>query len=339
MQISHKMTVPDKLWEIIRVKKWKQKELAGKLNVSEKTMSFWINGKKRPSESKEREISLLYNDIFSQENQVSRVDLTIQDYQSREGLDETEKTFTIKEKDYYAAKCYVLSLEKDNRRYIFLYPSMGKETDGWYKVGGKSLIFYKNLLAPRLGREAKIRDDTDRAHRFKNGIASIRWGNKLMEEAESLGYSATRTKFGVIEIDLLKDFADSEIKGMLGVVLDERNRVKKLVKPKENYPDLMMAMNKLTQVLPSKIKKLDATYREIWGEELLLPMVELNKIYFRFANGRMEKRDAKAEMLERTDDISAMIYMMDECGMLNITARTRLGENVVDIRRRIEEIV
>ena len=183
MEITHKMTIPDKLWEIIRVKKWKQKELAGKLNVSEKTMSFWINGKKRPSEGKEREINLLYNDIFNNQLKDSDVNQVIKDYQSRDGLDETEKTFTLPEKDYYEAKCYVLSREKENKRFVFLYPSMGKESDGWYKVGGKSLIFYKNLLAPRLGREAKIRDDTDRVHRFKNGIASIRWGNKLMEEA------------------------------------------------------------------------------------------------------------------------------------------------------------
>ena len=55
------------------------------------------------------------------------------------------------------------------------------------------------------------------------------------------------------------------------------------------------------------------------------------------ANGRMEKRDAKLEMLERADDIAAMIYMMDEAQMLNVTVRTAMGENVVKIRRAIEE--
>lgn len=80
MQISHKMTIPDKLWEIIRVKKWKQKELAGKLDVSEKTMSFWINGKKRPSVGKEKEINLLYNNIFNNQLKVSGVNLVIKDY-------------------------------------------------------------------------------------------------------------------------------------------------------------------------------------------------------------------------------------------------------------------
>lgn len=64
--------------------------------------------------------------------------------------------------------------------------------------------------------------------------------------------------------------------------------------------------------------------------------MEILKIYFRMADGRMERRDAKLEMLERVDDISAMIYLMDECRMLNITARTMMGENVVKIRNAIE---
>ena len=138
-------------------------------------------------------------------------------------------------------------------------------------------------------------------------------------------------------IDLKKEHSDAEIKTMINVVRAERDRVKKMVRPKANYPEIMMAMNKLIQVLPSKVKKLDRSYREVLGKELLEPMTEMVKIYFRFANGKMEKRDAKLEMLERTDDLMAMIYMMDESGMLDITARTKIGENVVAIRKEIEE--
>ena len=336
MKITHRMTASDKLREIIRVKKWKQKELAKQFGVSEKTVSFWINDKKRPSEGHLNEIDKMHDDLMNHEVPARLRDV-VQDYQARDGLDETEKTFTVDEKTYYEGKCYVLAREKDNSRYVYLYPSTSKEADGWYKVGGRSLLFYKNLLAPRLGREAKVRDDTDKVHRFNKGITSVRWGERLMAEAEGLGYRASRTQHGIIVIDLMRDYSEAEIKAMAEVVRLERDKVKKMVKPKANYPNIMVVMNKLIQVLPSKVKKLDASYRGVWGKELLEPMTEMIKIYFRFANGRMEKRDAKIEMLERTDDLMAMIYMMDECGMLDVTARTRLGENVVEIRREIEE--
>lgn len=335
MKISHKMTTGDKLKEILWVKKWKQKELAAKFGVSEKTMSFWVNNKKRPAGYRLDEIDKMYREIDHSDVDEGAADI-VRDYQAREGLEEHEKVFTEKQKSYYEGKCLVLAKETKNNRYVFLYPSIGGEKEGWYKVGGRSLLFYKNLLASRLGREAKIRDDTDRVHRFRNGIASVRWGDRLMVEAEELGYTASKIKFGVIVIDLKKEYSDAEIRVMTKAARAERNRLRKMIKPKANYPEIMMAMNKLIQVLPSKIKRIDKSYRETWGKELMEPMTEMVKIYFRFANGRMERRDARIEMLERTDDLAAMIYMMDESGMLDITARTRLGENLVTIRREIE---
>ena len=221
MKITHKMTMADKLREVLWVKKWKQKELAAKLGVSEKTVSFWVNGKKQPTGYRFDEINKMYSDVTGDEvgKNVSEI---IRDYQAGDGLDESEKVFTIDEKIYYEAKCLVLAKEKDNHRYVYLYPSVGGEKDGWYKVGGRSLLFYKNLLASRLGREAKIRDDTDKVHRFYNGIASVRWGDKLMIEAEGLGYKASRIEYDVIVIDLKRDYSDAEIKTMMGVITAER---------------------------------------------------------------------------------------------------------------------
>lgn len=336
MKITHKMTETDKMGEILRVKKWKQKDLAGKLGVSEKTVSFWMNGKKQPSAVNSERINSIYSELYvvSSRNGVQDI---IQEYQSKAELNEEEKVFSDTERIYYDAKSYVLELEKKNRRNIYLFPSIGKIPDAWYKVGGNSLLFYKNFLAPRLEREAKIRDDSDKVYWFHHGIVSVKWGNKLMSEAEGLGYKASRIEYGIIVIDLLKDFADAEIREMVEVVKKERSKPKRLIKPKENYPAIVMAMNELVRVLPSKIKKLDKDYKNVLGKELLEPMAEMLKIYFRMANGRMEKRDAKLEMLERTDDIAAMIYMMDEAQMLNVTVRTAMGENVVKIRRAIEE--
>lgn len=335
MKITHKMTMADKIKEILQINGWKQKELAKQLGVSEKTVSLWVNNKKRPSEKKQQKINQIYHDLTANNTSIPHNEII--ELQSKKGLDEFEKVLTDNEKEYYAAKCYVLAKEKDNQRFIYLFPSLGKEIDGWYKVGGKSLLFYKNILAPRLGRDAKLRDDTDRIYRFGDGIASARWGDKLIEESRILGYDARRIEYRIIVVDLGKDYGESEIKKMARVIHEERWRVRKIIKPKNNYPNLMMEINKLVRVLPSKVKKLDVSYRNVWGKELLEPMAELVKIYYRFANGRMEKKDARFEMLERIDDLAAMIYMMDECGMLDITARARLGENVVCIRQEIEK--
>ena len=117
---------------------------------------------------------------------------------------------------------------------------------------------------------------------------------------------------------------------------DEINKVKKIIKPVNNYPKIINSINELLRVMPSKIRKLHESYRDIYARGLMEPLLEMVKIYYRMANGRMEKRDAKLELLRRADDVMAMIHMLDEGGLLSITARARMGENIVKIRDAVE---
>ena len=63
MTTNQQMTAVDKLQEILKLTKGTQKELAGKLEVTPKTMSFWLNHKKRPSVAHERKITELYRKV------------------------------------------------------------------------------------------------------------------------------------------------------------------------------------------------------------------------------------------------------------------------------------
>ena len=55
------------------------------------------------------------------------------------------------------------------------------------------------------------------------------------------------------------------------------------------------------------------------------------------ANGDIDKVDARQNMLCRVDDIAAVITFMDAGRILDLKARVRLGENVMDIRHQIED--
>ena len=79
-------------------------------------------------------------------------------------------------KIYFEQKQLALILEKSNDSKLILFPSVSTRgaKDEWLKLGGNSALFYKYLIAPRLGKKSPtIRPDTDTNHRFKNGIISI----------------------------------------------------------------------------------------------------------------------------------------------------------------------
>lgn len=77
----------------------------------------------------------------------------------------------------------VMNFEVDNRQYLLLYTS----TDGYYKMAGRSVLFYTARIVPRLGRRVTVRPDTDHYHPSGEGIVSIKNLARLAEQLSQLG--------------------------------------------------------------------------------------------------------------------------------------------------------
>ncbi len=337
MEITHKTGVVEKIDYIKRVGKINQKQIAKELDLSPKTISLWVNRKSKPSGELMQRLNDLYDKITARTTSKSSVRQIIEGVQAREADTVDEQFANEEERVYYEVKQFVHEVEKENYSRIYLFPSKGNTDDEWYKTAGRSLLFYKYYLAPRLGREVNIQSDTDKYRKFKYGVGSARWGKKLIAEAKGLKYDVEVIDYGIIVVELGKTYTKKEFRELVQLSEADRIKARRMIKPKLNYPKVIAEINELNRLLPPKVKKLAEPYRSIYGPELLKPAVELVKIYHRMANGRMERHDAKLEMLERTDDLAAMLTVIDENNFIPMTARTRMGENIVKIRLEIEE--
>lgn len=337
MEIKHKTTVADKVREIKKNTKWKQKEIAQKLGVTEKTVSLWVNGKARPSESQEEKIDVLYHEVLYKSDRRARIWDLAAEIQVKYA--ETGKYGVMAEEEalYYGTKQYIMEKENKNDDKIYLIPTRKGKEDEWYILIGRSLLFYKYFLAKRLGRTVNIQDDRDQYLKVRAGIGSAKWGDKLIDAVEKLGYKAERIEQNIIVIHLGKKYTKKEIKDLERLADEDRNKLKKIIKPKKTYPKLHMMICEFLRMLPSKVRKINKDYRDTLGAELIRAALDLEKLYYRLANDRMEKRDVKLEMLERTDDLMALMIVMDEGSILNLTSRTRMGECIVKIRNEVEE--
>ena len=82
-----------------------------------------------------------------------------------------------------AIKAQVMNFEADNQQYLLLYTS----TDGYYKMAGRSVLFYAARIVPRLGRRVTVRPDTDHYYPSGEGIVSIKNLVRLAEQLSQLG--------------------------------------------------------------------------------------------------------------------------------------------------------
>lgn len=342
----------DTLKKIMQSTGWSQADTANKLGVSAKTLGFWLNGRVTPSTKNIETIQNFCSRYLknsqphpktsskneqtiaksSEEFTTSILKGILVEAQSGKELDERDKLDKDRHRDYYNGKVIALTLEDKNNSRLILFPSLAGTTDEWYKMGGQSALFYKYVIGPRLKKKPVIRNDNDLRHRFKHGIVSVHWGEKFIEDVATIGLVAKRIDYGIIIVDLERSYSTKEINEMRQREQTDQAKVKKMVTPKENLPDLYGLIRQLSQILPPKIKKMDGAYRETFGNTMLDSLMNLNKIYFRMANGHLSRATARDEMLCQIDDITALLAIIDENALFDLVTRTRIGETLVDLK-------
>ena len=251
-------------------------------------------------------------------------------------MDEGDKQNDEKYREYYNGKVIALALEDKNNSRIILFPSLSGKKDEWYKMGGQSALFYKYVLGPRLKKKPIIRKDNDLRHRFKHGIVAVHWGDRFMKDVALLGMRAKRIDYGIIVVEMERTYTAKEIEEMRNLEKSEQDKLIKMVMPEKNYPDLYGLIRQLARLLPPKIKKMDAVYREVIGSEMLEKLIKLVEIYFQMANGRMPVQEAHEALLRQIDNMTALIVIIDENQLIDLTTRTRIGEILVDIKLTIK---
>jgi hypothetical protein len=71
------------------------------------------------------------------------------------------------------------------------------------------------------------------------------------------------------------------------------------------------------------------------GNNLLVAVAEMYKIYFKMGNGRIEKNVALEVMLLQMDNVAAMLAIMDENKLFDLVTRVRIGETLVDLKNTV----
>ena len=165
------------------------------------------------------------------------------------------------------------------------------------------------------------RDKETRIYRFK--LDRDPWGDDIYDKYYSYFTEDYRRR-------------RKEIDEMRNLEKTEQDKIKKMVMPEKNYPDLYGHIRQLVRLLPPKIKKMDAVYRDVIGREMVEILIRLVEIYFQMANGRVSVNTAREEMLKQVDNMTALIVVVDENQLIDLVTRTRIGEILVDIKQTIK---
>lgn len=339
----------EKLLELLQRRECSRAELAQELGVSAKTLSFWISGKSQPSEKNCKKIEQLLAGLEDKKNGVKSQSIGLQGILLDRGAGSVEddddeayyKNELAKEKRaaYYKAKRITRILEEDNKSKLILFPSIGGADKEWYKLGGTSLLLYKYRIGPRLGRKVKVLRDSDKREKFMHGISSIHWLDDFTKKMAELGYNDySEIDGGVIIFELGKEYSEQEIKELAAQAKRERELAQDTIKPKRSFPEIYGTYIGLAKILPMKIRKMDAVYRDIIGKELVKKFVSISEMYYRMANGHAEVDITRNEMLITIDDMLGILAVIDEIGAIPEVGVLRLGTGLISLKEAAEKM-
>ena len=252
---------------------------------------------------------------------------------------EEDKNNSEKYRKYYDAKIVAMKLEQVNESKLILFPSLNENgQQEWYKMGGNSALFYKNVIGPRMGKKnIKIRKDSDMNHRFSDGIASVHWKQKFTENMIRLGYEKfEENELGMLFFDLGTKFSKDEIEGFRNKEKKDKNKLNHMILPKNDYPDLYGLFLQLAKLLPPKIKRLHPAYREMFQDEFIVNLVTISKDYTKMANGEMVKNVALNGILDAVDNLLALLAIIVENGLFEVAECARLGEILTDLKMTVK---
>lgn len=239
--------------------------------------------------------------------------------------------------EYYERKRIAMIMEETNNSRIIVIPSLSNKgaPNEWLKIGGNSAYFYKYLIVPRLGKKPPtIHPDTDLNHRFKSGIIAVHWRDAFIKNMATLGYEPHQES-NLLIFDLKHNFTPTEIKKLRAKETENRARTNQILKPTNAIPELFHQLIILAQTLPSKIRKMNTYYRQVYEQPLTDCLIKLFEIYIQLVDHHIDKVTAKQSLIQNIDRMNAIFIILNENKALDYSTTQRLGTLLIEIKTSI----
>lgn len=244
-----------------------------------------------------------------------------------------KKKGTFDKKRYEKAKAEVFAFELRNRSKLVAFRS----TAGWWKLGGTSALLYYHRVAPRLGLKPNLKADGDFYSKFEEGVISIKDINRFEENLKKLGIERIKSGTSMRMYDLGITIDAEEIKRLKKNEEAERKKFNKLVLPKVVLPDVYVGLCNINKAIYENVRLMTPPEREYAGMEMAVMARKMLEKYILMANGKLEKEETLAELLEKIEILIADLKIALETKIWPTGTCLRISATLIDMKKILEK--
>ena len=257
------------------------------------------------------------------------------------GRSESEKRESYAK--YHENKKKAIELESRNFQHLVLWPASDKDTNEkyhFYNMGGNSAIIYVHEIGPRIKRKPVLRIDMDNGDdKFHSGICSVSDVDLLEEKLSEIGVKRMATTKGYEDFIIYKlnrEYTRTEIREMLKQQQRKLDTLNKVLYANVLFPDIHRQILDLKKIIPSKVKNMDKTYREVVGMEMIKTLMALIRAYSQMTHGDIDEKEGGRQMLLELDMLFAEVSMLNELKLWDVSTCIRVAEIVAGAKQLIK---
>lgn len=264
----------------------------------------------------------------------AEIDEIVQKHRKSLPLEDAEKR-AVRER-YHIIKMQVQELERGNKSKLIVYPSL-VSGDGWYKVANFSALYYSYRLAPRMGRKASLQNDKDNFCKMRY-VASITKIDRFLDQFRDLeGADIKETEDGIFILGLQKELTDDEVALLKRTESTRRDSLHNLLKPAAMDPDVYTSVLTLVRQVDPRVRKLDKNKFRTTGENMVQILHDLLTMYYDFADGFYERKEAGIMMVKMINRFNAGLTILTEEQAFSYDAALAIGMNMADTKAKIKK--
>ena len=235
---------------------------------------------------------------------------------------------------YVHRKEGVLASEETNDRKIMVFRGNGK----WWRIVGKSVVYYHCIIAPRLSRQAIVHPDDDYGQTSKYGVINIPDIKKFIEEMKALDLKVVGNGGrGFIYVELKQKVSDEEFNIMINEDREKWSIAEKMVLPTVAWPALKTQILSTLAETRTVTKKFDASLSRQLGDPMMESVLNMLKTLNLVSRGRLDPMEALLDIDDERLNLDAYVMGAMHIRVLTVDKIFKLATATMNLKRALDK--
>ncbi len=238
--------------------------------------------------------------------------------------------------DYLKRKEYVTFREEENDRSVIIF----RADDEWWKIIGKSVLYYRNLIEPRLKlrKKAIVHVDDDYQFKSETGVIFVHDINVWIKRFEDLGHKDIAKKKEDYHVFKLNNkVAPEDYNKMREESTALRSMASKIVSVGVVWPALKADITKLIKAGRAMTKPVDNSAQRTFCDPLMIEVNELMPLLFAASDGHTDPAETLIAMSKKISNIKGYLYNCIEVGIFDDKKQYEFSQSYAEVQEQIEK--